>query len=311
MALWETPYARAAVTGQVVLPGSKSLAARALVLALLADGPSSLAGLPDGRDTKLMLAALRAFGAQTDVGETTRVVPPLVPEAAKPIDCGLAGTLMRFLPPVALLSSAPASFYGDAAAAIRPVRPLLDALRTLGAKVDGDALPFSVRGPLSHRTHQVTIDSSASSQFVSGLLLGAARFPAGLEITHEGRKLPSRPHIQMTLGMLRAFGVHSEEFAPNQWQVPAGRVRATELRIEPDLTAAATFLAAALATGGTVTAPWPEPSLQAGDELLAALAAFGARVTFAGTGARREVSVSGDGGLHGAEIDLGAVGELA
>src|SRR5690606_8358679 len=193
------------------------------------------------------------------------------------IDAGLAGTVMRFVPPVAALADGPVAFDGDPHARKRPMGPILTALRDLGARVDGDALPFTVRGPI--RGGEVTLDASASSQLVSGLLLAAARFDKGVTVRHEGPPVPSTPHIRMTVQMLRERGVTVDDSERDVWRVEPGPIAATDFTVEPDLSNAAPFLAAALITGGTVTIPgWPEQTTQPGDELRHLLAEMGASV---------------------------------
>ncbi|MDR1711914.1 MAG: 3-phosphoshikimate 1-carboxyvinyltransferase [Propionibacteriaceae bacterium] len=309
---WAAPTS-GPLRARVELPGSKSAAARALVLAALATGPSTLSGLPTGRDTALMLNALSALGADITASGNTAVVTPGDLQAAS-VDCGLSGTVMRFLPPLAAIGARPVRFHGDTQAHARPMGPLLGALRTLGAQVDSDSLPFSVLGPVTRG--EAVVDSSASSQFISGLLLSAARYPEGLHLMHRGGPLPSRPHIDMTLLLLQARGVCAENDG-NTWFVAPGDIAPVTERIEPDLTATATFLAAALVAGGSVTAPWPAPAtavslaggaprwIQPAADLLDALQAFGARVQQRDG----EVTISGD--LQPAPwLDLGAISEF-
>lgn len=301
------PYAQRPVEGAQVVPGSKSETNRALVLAALADGPSVLTGALESRDSSLMIGALRKLGVRIeDRGETLSVTPPERFRGAADIDCGLAGTVMRFVPPIALLADGPSSFLGDPHASERPMGPLLDGLRQLGAQVTGDALPFTVTPPVTpHST--ANVDASGSSQFISGLLLVGARLPRGLTLRHTGDRLPSRPHIDMTTNMLREVGVAVAEPDSRTWQVSPGRIAARDLTIEPDLTNAAVFLAAAAATGGRVTvAGWPARSLQPGALFLDVVESMGATVE---RGAHR-VTVSGDGRLSGIDVDLTTASEL-
>jgi len=306
MRRWIAPVASEPVTAQVSVPGSKSATARLLVLAALADAPSVLSGVLDARDSRLMRAGLEALGVRIeDVGPATVRVSPPAGFVAGRIDCGLAGTVMRFLPPVAALASGRSEFVGDAAASDRPVRPLLDALRQAGVRVSGDALPFAVEGAGHVRGGDVVLDASGSSQFVSALLIAGARFDEGLAIAHRGAPIPSRPYLGMTVGMLRDRGVVIDEPDADTWVVHPGPLAARDEAIEPDLMNAAAFLCAGLVTGGRVSTAWPERTLQAADGVLAALEAFGASV-------EREpgrVTVSGDG-VRGADIDLAPVAEL-
>ena len=308
---WSAPAADGPVRAAVTVPGSKSITNRALVLAALAHGPSTVAGALRSRDTELMAAALRALGAEIDLGGPAgpgRVGPGPVRGGVE-IDCGLAGTVMRFVPPVAVLADGDVRFDGDPHARLRPMSTVLGALRTLGAGVDGDRLPFTVSGTGALRGGQVTIDASASSQFVSGLLLAGARYDRGVDIHHDGKPVPSRPHLAMTVQMLRAAGVEVDDAQPDRWRVRPGAVDARAWVVEPDLSNAAPFLAAAAITGGRVTVPgWPRPTTQAGDAMRGILTSFGAAVGF--DGPADALVVDGPGRLVGVDLDLHEVGEL-
>jgi len=301
------PFAVAPVTGGLIVPGSKSETNRALLLAALGDGPSRVTGALDSRDSRLMIDALRALGVSVvPDGPALVVTPPPQFTGADRIDCGLAGTVMRFVPPLAALADGASTFVGDPHASERPMGPLLDGLRQLGAAVDGDSLPFRVDPPetLGDRAE---IDASGSSQFVSGLLLIAPRLPRGLTLRHTGKRLPSLPHIAMTVAMLRARGATVETPDERTWVVAPGGLRALDSTVEPDLTNASVFLAAAAVTGGRVTVPgWPAQSLQPGALFLDVISAMGATVErHAG-----EVSVVGSTPLHGIDVDLTAASEL-
>ncbi|MBB1578329.1 MAG: 3-phosphoshikimate 1-carboxyvinyltransferase, partial [Propionibacterium sp.] len=227
---------QAAVRGTAEVPGSKSETNRALVLSALAEAPSTVSGVLDSRDCALMMDALRGLGVTIDTPSagTLRIQPPAgfrgVPDG---IDCGLAGTVMRFAPPLAALADAPTRFFGDAQATKRPMLGLLDGLRQLGAKIDANSLPFTLSpGPFDDDA-EVAVDSSASSQFISGMLMIGARLPSGLRLRHTGLSVPSRPHIAMTIDMLRARGVHVDEPDSSSWRIHPGPIRALDLRIEP------------------------------------------------------------------------------
>lgn len=305
---WSAPAAPGPVAARVGIPGTKSGTARSLVLASLADGPGSITGGLAARDTDLMKGALRGLGVGIDDADPGcwLITPPPVFSPGTTIDCGLAGTVMRFVPPVAALADGTTRFVGDPAAEGRPVAPLLNGLRQAGAQVAGDRLPFSVAGPVSGG--EATIDSHASSQFISGLLLAAARFPAGLVLTHSGpRDVPSRPHIDMTVAMLAARGVAISTPDAATWVVAPGKVAATDDVIEPDLTTAAVFLAAALVVGGSVSVPgWPAHTVQPGAAVPDMLTRFG------GTFELRDgiLTVTGDGRLSGVDVDLSETSEL-
>ncbi|MFI6395617.1 3-phosphoshikimate 1-carboxyvinyltransferase [Nonomuraea sp. NPDC050540] len=314
---WPAPVATAPVVATVALPGSKSVTNRALLLAALADGPGLVRQALRSRDADLMVAALRALGAgfetvaETAAGIDWRVTPGPVTGGAS-IDVGLAGTVMRFVPPMAALADGEVRFDGDAHARRRPMGPILDALRALGASIDNDALPFTIRGPLSGG--EVTIDASGSSQFVSGLLLAAARFEKGVTIRHAGPPVPSQPHILMTVQMLRAAGVGVDDTEPDVWRVAPGPIAARETTVEPDLSNAAPFLAAAMVAGGSVTIPdWPLRTTQPGDVLRDLLTRMGATIELTPTGegvAALTLTSAGAGQIIGIDADLRDVSEL-
>ncbi|WP_327109835.1 3-phosphoshikimate 1-carboxyvinyltransferase [Nocardia sp. NBC_01730] len=310
MTFWPAPHVDVPVHATVTLPGSKSITNRALILAALADGPSTITGALRSRDTNLMIAALCALGARIEGdGDTLSVTPAALRGGT--VDCGLAGTVMRFLPSVAALASGDVAFDGDEQARIRPLRTILDALRSLGADIDGDALPFTVHGTGALRGGTVTIDASGSSQFVSGLLLSAARFAEGLVVHHDGKALPSMPHIEMTVEMLRRADVRVQAPADNRraqiWTVEHGPIRAVDWEVEPDLSNATPFLAAAAVTGGEVSIPhWPRLTTQPGDVIREILVRMGADARiFDGV-----LTVHGPDRLAGIDIDLHDVGEL-
>lgn len=305
--LWSAPAADGPVDAVLALPGSKSMTNRALVLAALAGEPSRLRRPLRSRDTLLMAGALRALGVSIDETEpaTWRITPGELRGPAT-LDVGLAGTVMRFVPPVAALATGDVFFDGDPYARRRPMGPILAALRALGAEVDGDALPFTVRGTGGVPGGSVTIDASASSQLVSGLLLAAPRYAKGVEVRHEGAPVPSAAHLAMTVEMLRDTGAVVET-GPDVWRVHPGGLRGRDVAIEPDLSNAAPFLAAALVTGGRVAIrDWPERTTQPGDALRRLLTGMGAAVTYAdGT-----LTVRGGAAIDAIDVDLGDVSEL-
>lgn len=317
---WNAPVADGPLDALTPVPGSKSLTNRALVLAALADGPSRLTGTLRSRDTDLMIEALVALGARIEgpagplsPEDTDLVITPGALRGAE-IDCGLAGTVMRFLPPVAALASGTSSFDGDPAARQRPQSTVLNALRALGAEVTGDSLPFTITAHGSLRGGRVEIDASASSQFVSGLLLAAPLFDEGLDLVHVGEgAVPSGPHVEMTIEMLREAGVVVDSPTPTSWHVAPSPIRAVDRVVEPDLSNATPFLAAAAVTGGTVRVPhWPVSTTQPGDAIRGILEKMGAAVTLdtvdgAGHGT---LVVVGPSRLSAVDLDLSAVGEL-
>jgi 3-phosphoshikimate 1-carboxyvinyltransferase len=301
------------VHARIEVPGSKSTTNRALVIAALADGPSTLTAPLHARDTILMVDALRAMGteiAASGPGGSDWTVTPGALHGAD-VNVGLAGTIMRFLPPLAALADGRVRFDGDAAARRRPMATMLDALAQLGVPVVDDGLgllPFVVYGLGRVRGGIVRIDASSSSQFVSGLLLSGARFEEGIDVVHVGRKeVPSTPHLEMTIAMLREAGVDASAPEPGRWTVAPGPIGAHQWVIEPDLSNAAPFLAAALVAGGHVTVEgWPSSTTQAGDRLRTLLADMGADVHLSEHG----LTVTGSGVIHGITADLHDVGEL-
>ena len=309
-ALWPAPTAAAPVTATVHVPGSKSLTNRALVLAALADGPSRVRRALRSRDSELMAAALRALGVDVGTDDADWTITPAALRGPAEVDCGLAGTVMRFVPPVAALAEGPVTFDGDPHARTRPMDAILLGLRQLGIEVDDGSrgrLPFRVDGRGSVPGGVVTIDASESSQFISALLLAGARYDAGVDVRHDGKPVPSLPHIDMTVAALREHAVEVDDSEPDRWVVSPGPVRAVDVDVEPDLSNAAPFLAAALVTGGTVTVPgWPRSTTQAGDRLREILTLMGADVVLDDEG----LTVSGSGGVAGVDLDLHDVGEL-
>jgi 3-phosphoshikimate 1-carboxyvinyltransferase len=299
------------VHGEVRVPGSKSLTNRLLVLAALADGPSRLIAPLRARDTELMAGALRALGTKIDSEGGDWIVAP-GPLHGGSVDVGLAGTVMRFVPPVAALANGPVTFDGDPYAGERPMATLLHGLRQAGVSVDDGGrgrLPFTVHGAGWAAGGKVRVDASASSQFVSGLLLAGARYDRGVEVVHTGEdRVPSAPHIDMTLAVLSAAGVAAVALDGEAWRVSPGPIAARDWAIEPDLSNAAPFLAAALVTGGRVTVPgWPSRTTQAGDALRELLTSMGASVNLSPHG----LTLAADGPLIGIDANLREVGELA
>ncbi len=307
---WPAPRATAPVRASVSLPGSKSLTNRALVLAALSDGPSVVRRALRSRDTELMARALTSLGAAVDTsGDEWEVTPGPITGPAK-VDCGLAGTVMRFVPPVAALARGAVAFDGDAHARTRPMGEVLEALRGLGVVIEDEGrgtLPFTVMGSGRVPGGTVTIDASASSQFISALLLAGARYDHGVDVRHDGKPVPSLPHIEMTVDQLRLHSVEVDDTEANRWRVFPGTIRAVDAAIEPDLSNAAPFLAAALVTGGEVTVrDWPRRTTQAGDALREILTLMGGEVVLTDEG----LTVRGTGAIHGVDLDLHDIGEL-
>jgi 3-phosphoshikimate 1-carboxyvinyltransferase len=307
---YPAPHPEGPVHATVRLPGSKSLTNRALVLAALSDGPSVVRRSLRSRDTGLMATALSQLGAEVDTAGDDWKVTPASLRGRATIDCGLAGTVMRFVPPVAALADGPVVFDGDPHARTRPMHEVLQGLRGLGATVEDEdrgTLPFTVVGTGRVRGGRVTIDASASSQFVSALLLAAPRYDEGVDVLHVGKPVPSLPHIDMTVEQLRLHGVDVDDSDANRWRVAPSAVRAVDVQVEPDLSNAAPFLAAAMVTGGSVTVrDWPTSTTQAGDALREIVTLMGGTATLDEDG----LTVTGPGTLRGLDYDLHDVGEL-
>ncbi len=318
---WAAPVATAPLDATVTLPGSKSLTNRYLVLSALACERSRLRAPLRSRDTLLMAEALRRLGVriddvtdETDTGADTvadwLVTPPERLTGDATIDCGLAGTVMRFLPAVAVLADGPVRFDGDPQARVRPMGTLVAALRRLGGTIDDGGtghLPLTVHGAGGLPGGEVTLDSSASSQFVSALLLAGARYDAGVTVRHVGQPVPSEPHVLMTVETLRDTGVVVDDSEPNTWRVEPSEVNGLDVVVEPDLSNAGPFLAAAIVAGGRVRVPgWPQHTTQAGDLMREILDAMGADVLLDRSG----LTVTGSGELVGIDIDLHDAAEL-
>ncbi|MFJ1752274.1 3-phosphoshikimate 1-carboxyvinyltransferase [Kitasatospora sp. NPDC088134] len=323
--LWPAPVATVAVDATVTVPGSKSATNRALVLAALADGPGWVRRPLRSRDSQLMADGLRALGVTveetvnaasggTGGGEAWRVIPAERLRGPAQVDVGNAGTVMRFLPPLATLADGPVHFDGDPRSHQRPQHGVIDALRALGARIDDGGrggFPLTVHGTGALDGGRVELDASSSSQFVSALLLSGARFNNGVEIRNVGGTVPSLPHIRMTVDMVRKAGgqVDAPEDGGEKdvWRVTPGALIGRDLVVEPDLSNAAPFFAAALVTGGRVTVrDWPRHTYQPGDQLRELFTAMGGSCRFTDDG----LEFTGTGKVHGIEADLHDVGEL-
>jgi len=312
--LWNAPNRTNPINARVRIPGSKSLTNRWLIMAALSEGECRINHPLQARDTLLMAQALSALGSSVEIQDEAFVVTPGRTSESVQVDCGLAGTVMRFVPPVAALSSSNIRFDGDPHARIRPMKQIISALRDLDVDVDDDGrstLPFTVAGKGFVPGGTVTIDASASSQFVSALLLAGCRYDAGVTVIHSGAALPSMPHIDMSVEVLRELGIQVDvdvkDSTNASWKVHPGVPRTFNVTVEPDLSNAAPFLAAALVCGGSVTIPdWPTQTTQAGDALVNLLPQLGAVVVRDG----KDLVVTGGSEISGIDVDLHEVGEL-
>jgi 3-phosphoshikimate 1-carboxyvinyltransferase len=310
---WPAPRATTPVDAEVSVPGSKSVTNRALVLAALAAEASRLHAPLRARDTTLMADALRTLGVgvadEPSDGGADWVVTPGPLTGGGSVDVGLAGTVQRFVPPVATLATGPVRFDGDPRARHRPLAPLVEGLRQLGADIDDVTLPLTVHGRGGLKGGTADIDATASSQFVSGLLLAAPRYDEGLVLRHTGaRPAPSVLQIGMTVQMLRDAGAEvTADPAGREWTVGPGPLRGGELIVPPDLSSAAPFVVAAVATGGRVRVPtWPRRSYQPGERLPELLRAMGAHCVVDDDGL---TATAGDR-LLGLDADLSDCTEL-
>lgn len=314
--LWPAPFrGRNSVSARVIIPGSKSVTNRALILAAQAQAPSILKRPLISRDSELMVAGLKAMGVgiselQVDGDLAWKVTPAKLQGPAK-VDVGNAGTVMRFLPPLSALAVGDISFDGDPRSYERPLAPVIAALEELGIEIEHGgrySLPMVVKSKGVIPGGSLTIDASASSQFLSALLLIGTSTTNGITATHKGGPLPSMPHIDMTAQMLRDFGAQvTVDKSAQSWSVAAGKLSGVDLIIEPDLSNAAPFLSIAMVCGGSITiADWPKETTQPGDQLRAILTQMGAQVSFSADG----LTITGTGSIHGIDIDLHDVGEL-
>jgi 3-phosphoshikimate 1-carboxyvinyltransferase len=303
----------------VVIPGSKSVTNRALILAAQAKSTSTLRRPLVSRDSELMVAGLRALGIGIEESTTIVdgneelqwIVTPAPMRGGVRIDVGNAGTVMRFLPPLAALADGGVIFDGDPRSYERPLGPVIKALEELGVSIDHEdrySLPLKLNATGKVGGGEITIDASESSQFLSALLLVAPSFTHGITVKHEGGSLPSMPHIEMTVEMLRQFGATVEvDSVAQTWSVRPGPLLGLDLVIEPDLSNAAPFLSIAMVCGGQVAiADWPLKTTQPGDQLRTILSNMGAQFSIGDKG----LTIIGTGKIHGIDVDLHDVGEL-
>ena len=309
--MWSAPFrASKPISGAINIPGSKSVTNRALVLSALASSPLTLRRGLRSRDTDLMIKALSSLGVKIEIEEDLWKITPAPLMGPAGIDVGNAGTVMRFLPPLASLAKGLISFDGDLRSHQRPLAPVIKALENLGVSIEHQgrySLPLVINGAGYINGGEVEIDASASSQFLSSLLLVAPLMKQGLRIKNIGRSLPSKPHIEMTIAMLAQYGAVVDTSIDNQWSVKPTTLSGVDLVIEPDLSNAAVFMAAPILCGGEVIIKdWPKKTTQPGDQLRQIFSEMGGEIDFVDQGLR----VRSSGHLRGIDIDLGDVGEL-
>ena len=309
--MWSAPFrASKPISGAINIPGSKSVTNRALVLSALASSPSTLRKGLRSRDTDLMIKALSSLGVKIEIEEDLWQITPAPLMGPAGIDVGNAGTVMRFLPPLAALANGLISFDGDPRSHQRPLGPVIKALESLGVSIEHQgrySLPLVINGAGYITGGEAEIDASASSQFLSSLLLVAPLMKQGLRIKNIGRSLPSKPHIEMTIAMLAQYGAVVDTSIDNQWSVEPTTLSGVDLVIEPDLSNAAVFMAAPILCGGEVIIKdWPRKTTQPGDQLRQIFSEMGGEIDFVDQGLR----VRSSGHIRGIDIDLGDVGEL-
>jgi 3-phosphoshikimate 1-carboxyvinyltransferase len=319
MTNWSAPFrggltsAGEPINAKISIPGSKSATNRALILAAIAKTPSRLRKPLSSRDADLMVKGLQSLGCKIDEIKTAQgfdyQITPQKLTGPTQIDVGNAGTVMRFLPPIASLATGLIHFDGDARSHERPLEPVIKALEQLGASIEHGnkyRLPLTINGSGEIKGGEVEVDASASSQFISALMLLGPATKNGLAIRNIGKSLPSMPHIEMTIQMLRQFGA-TVEINENSWTVRSGDLSGQDLTIEPDLSNAAPFMAAAMICGGSVEIlDWPKSTSQPGDQLRDIFAKMGAKIEQNSGG----LKISGSGKINGIDIDLHNVGEL-
>ena len=310
-----TPAQSQPIHARITIPGSKSVTNRALILAALADSPTLLRKPLHSRDSALMIGGLKALGIgieEAPNGDLTITPAPLFGPAQ--VDVGNAGTVMRFLPPLAAMAKGIIHFDGDPRSHERPLGPVIAAMESLGVSIEHGnryALPMTLNANGQLDGGVVDVDASSSSQFVSALLLVAPAMKNGLTLRHTGATLPSLPHIEMTIHMLREVGVTVEVIDNKEWRVSPATMHGREITIEPDLSNAAPFMGAAMICGGSVTiTDWPSSTTQPGDQLRTILADMGATITFEKSSTGSDLTISSDGIIHGIDVDLHDVGEL-
>jgi 3-phosphoshikimate 1-carboxyvinyltransferase len=315
--LWRAPHRGlgSPIHARITIPGSKSVTNRALILAALADSPSLLRKPLHSRDSALMIGGLKALGVGiTEAANGDLEISPAPLFGPAHIDVGNAGTVMRFLPPVAAMARGILHFDGDPRSHERPLGPVIAALESLGVSIEHGgryALPMTMNANGQLEGGVVDVDATSSSQFISALLLVAPATKKGITIRHTGSSLPSMPHIEMTVQMLREVGVTVEIVDNKEWRVSPSIMHGRHITIEPDLSNAAPFIGAAMICGGSVTVTdWPEKTTQPGDQLRTLLAGMGANISFTKTPTGSDLTLTSKGEIHGIDVDLHDVGEL-
>jgi len=308
---WHAPTINFAINSTLEIPGSKSATNRAFVLAALGNKISTISNPLFARDTNLMLEALEKLGCNVlRQSNSVQISPMGKAHEDISIDVGLAGTVMRFVPPLAALSTGTTNFDGDERARNRPMKTLIESLKKLNVNVidknDGK-LPFSINSDGQIIGGELEIDASESSQFISALMLVGAKFTNGLAIKHVGKNLPSLPHIEMTIEMLKEVGVKTIQIDKSTWKIENQEIKSKDWHIEPDLSNAGPFLAAAMVTNGEVRIKdWPINTTQAGNSWIEILSLMGANIQLNSN----ELILKNNSEIKGINYNLKDVGEL-
>ncbi len=308
---WHAPTINGAINSTLEIPGSKSATNRAFVLAALGDKNSIITNPLFARDTNLMLEALEKLGCNVVKKSNSVEISPMKKDHSEiSIDVGLAGTVMRFVPPLAALSSGTSHFDGDERARNRPMKTLIESLKKLNVKVIDNhqgKLPFSIISDGQITGGEIEIDASESSQFISALMLVGAKFKNGLTIKHVGQNLPSLPHIEMTIEMLKEVGVKTNQINATTWRIDNQNIYSKNWLVEPDLSNAGPFLAAAMVTKGEIKInDWPLQTTQAGNSWIEILSLMGANIQLNS----KQLILKNESDIKGINYNLNNVGEL-
>ncbi|MBB4104304.1 3-phosphoshikimate 1-carboxyvinyltransferase [Allorhizobium borbori] len=268
------------LSGKVSPPGSKSITNRALLLAGLAKGESRLTGALKSDDTLYMAEALRAMGVEVEEPDATTFLVRSSGELKapkEPLFLGNAGTATRFLTAAVALARGRFVVDGDAHMRKRPIRPLVDALASLGVAIEAPTgcPPVTIDAVGAFKSHRVVIDAGLSSQYVSAILMAAALADAPFEIELAGAEIGARGYIDLTLAAMRAFGAKVEQPTPAVWRVEPTGYTATDFHIEPDASAATYLWGMEVLTGGSIDIGTPAADFTQPDaEAYKVIAAF-------------------------------------
>jgi 3-phosphoshikimate 1-carboxyvinyltransferase len=245
------------LSGRVSPPGSKSITNRVLLLAALANGTSRLTGALKSKDTVLMAWALKAMGVTVEEPDTTSFLVTSTgrlnaPDA--PLMLGNAGTATRFLTSAVATIDGTVIVDGDEDMRVRPIKPLIDALVSLGIDAESPTgcPPVTVRGTGQFGKGRVEIDASLSSQYVSALLMAAPFGDGPIEVALAGKDIGARGYVDLTLAAMRAFGAVVEARDDGTWLVQPTGYKATDFHIEPDASAATYLWGIEALTGGAI-----------------------------------------------------------